>query len=113
MTREEQIIDAGIEFTLSRNPVCLAGGALWEKARVLNRSRAFEAGAKFADEKPYWHDYINDKEDVPEIGQRVLVHDNVQVELFTYDGKFYQVDSNGVRIEKNDVCGWMPLPKIG
>lgn len=52
MKREEEIIDAGIEYTMSHNPVCIGGGAFADEMREFNRSAAFEAGAKWADEHP-------------------------------------------------------------
>ena len=50
MTREEQIIEAGIEFTLQNCPMCIGGDNFAEAMREFNRSRAFEAGAKWADQ---------------------------------------------------------------
>lgn len=49
MTREEQIIEAGVEFTLQNCPMCIGGDNFAEAMREFNRNRAFEAGAKWAD----------------------------------------------------------------
>lgn len=46
MTQEE-IIDAGIEFTMANNPVCMGGDAFYEHMREFNRNKSFEAGAKW------------------------------------------------------------------
>lgn len=58
MTREEEIIEAGIEYTMQNSPVCIGGDNFYEQARMFNRNRSFEAGAKWADEHPksIWHD---------------------------------------------------------
>lgn len=47
---QEQIIDAGIDYTMSTHPVCMGGAAFEEKIRQYNRSPSFEAGAKWAKE---------------------------------------------------------------
>lgn len=58
MTREEQIIEAGIEYTMQNNPVCISGDNLYEMAKMLNRNRSFEAGVCWADSHPtnMWHE---------------------------------------------------------
>lgn len=65
MTREEKIIEAGIEYTMQNSPVCIGGDNFYEQARMFNRNRSFEAGAKWADDNPLqdvvnlndiWHD---------------------------------------------------------
>lgn len=49
MTREEQIIEAGIEYTYKNRPMCIGGGAFSEMVDEMNRNKAFEEGAKWAD----------------------------------------------------------------
>lgn len=49
MTREKQIIEAGIEYTMQNNPVCIGGDNFYEQAKEFNRNRSFEAGTKWAD----------------------------------------------------------------
>lgn len=49
MTREEEIVNAGIDYTISTRPVCMGGAAFEEKIRQYNRNPSFEAGAKWAD----------------------------------------------------------------
>ena len=49
MTREEQIIEAGIDFTLRTRPMCIGGAAFDDIVRELNRNKSFEEGAKWAD----------------------------------------------------------------
>lgn len=50
MTQEE-IVDAGIDYTMQNYPVCIAGGALADMARQMNRNTSFEAGANWAKKK--------------------------------------------------------------
>lgn len=47
---QQQIIDAGINYTMQNYPVCIAGGALADMARQMNRNASFEAGAMWAKE---------------------------------------------------------------
>lgn len=48
---QQQIIDAGIDYTMSTHPVCMGGAAFEEKIRQFNRNGSFEAGAEWAKEK--------------------------------------------------------------
>jgi hypothetical protein len=52
MTREKQIRQAGIEYTIKNRPMCIGGGAFSEVVDEMNRNHAFEEGAKWADEHP-------------------------------------------------------------
>ncbi len=47
--RREEIIDAGIEYTLQNRPMCMGGDSFFEEMREMNRNKSFEAGAKWAD----------------------------------------------------------------
>lgn len=49
MTREEQIKQAGIEYTYRNRPMCIGGGAFSEMVDEMNRNKPFEEGAKWAD----------------------------------------------------------------
>lgn len=49
--KEEEIIQAGIDYTLSTNPRCIAGNAFADIANMMNRNPSFEAGAKWMQEK--------------------------------------------------------------
>lgn len=49
MTREEQIRQAGIEYTIKNRPMCIGGGAFSKEIDEMNRNYAFEEGAKWAD----------------------------------------------------------------
>lgn len=48
---QQQIIDAGIDYTMSTRPVCMGGAAFEEKIRQFNRNPSFEAGAVLAKEE--------------------------------------------------------------
>lgn len=63
MTKEE-IIDAGIEYTMNTRPVCIGGASFEEDMRMFNRNPAFEAGAewmkkKFIDKACEWLEDID------------------------------------------------------
>ena len=49
MTREEEIRQASIEYTIGNRPMCIGGGAFSKMADELNRNKSFEEGAKWAD----------------------------------------------------------------
>ena len=64
MTREEEIRQASIEYTIGNRPMCIGGGAFSKMVDELNRNKQFEDGAKWADktmlEKIYiWLESIN------------------------------------------------------
>lgn len=48
---KEQIIDAGIDYTMRTCPVCMGGAAFEEMIRQYNRNASFEAGATWAKEE--------------------------------------------------------------
>lgn len=50
MTREKEIRQASIEYTMKNRPMCIGGDAFSEIMDEMNRNHAFEAGAKWADE---------------------------------------------------------------
>lgn len=49
MTREEEIINAGVEYTESKKPMCIGGQSYSYEIFQMNRNHAFEEGAKWAD----------------------------------------------------------------
>jgi hypothetical protein len=50
MTQEE-IVDAGIDYTMRTCPVCIGGAAFEDMIRRYNRNPSFEAGANWAKER--------------------------------------------------------------
>lgn len=64
MTREEEIMEAGIEYTMRNNPSCIGGDNFYEQARRFNRNRSFEAGAEWADTNPK-STWIRVEDDLP------------------------------------------------
>lgn len=49
MTRVEEIINAGVEYTESKRPMCIGGQSYSYEIFQMNRNHAFEEGAKWAD----------------------------------------------------------------
>lgn len=49
MSREKEIIEAGINYTMKNRPNVLAGDKFSEEMREFNRNKHFEEGAKWAD----------------------------------------------------------------
>ncbi len=49
MTRDEEIRQASIEYTLKNRPMCIGGGSFSDITDEMNRNHAFEDGAKWAD----------------------------------------------------------------
>ena len=64
MTREEAIIEAGIEYSIQNSPYCIGGDNFYEKARELNRNESFEAGVIWADKNPK-SPWISVEDDLP------------------------------------------------
>ena len=54
--RQKQIEDAGIEYTITNKPRCVAGDNFADLARQLNKNLDFEAGAKWSDKHPVNYD---------------------------------------------------------
>ena len=68
MTREEEITKQSILYTSQVCPACISGDNIFdEEVRDLNRNKAFEAGAKWADEHPnhdsLWHEPSEEPKD--------------------------------------------------
>lgn len=128
MTREDEIIDAGIEYTLLIRPNIIGGDAFADEARQLNRNLYFEAGAKWSDKHPHWvsvKDYTKDELPPPidknnPYGESVqtlfvVVLDGVQhinKGTFDYDtGVWHSLDMQ-CSFCKENVTHWMHLPKM-
>lgn len=52
MTREKEIRQASIEYTMKNRPMCIGGDAFSDIMDEMNRNYAFEEGAKWSDEHP-------------------------------------------------------------
>lgn len=74
MIREEQIIEAGIEYTMQNNPICIGGDNFYEQAKEFNRNRSFEAGAKWADKHPDINSLWHTPDEVPQFKKRLVIH---------------------------------------
>lgn len=86
MTREEEIIEAGIEYTMQNSPRCIGGDNFYEQTRELNRNKSFEAGAKWADANPK-STWISVKDDLPCNHEELLenLRDTKMVEVVFQD----------------------------
>jgi hypothetical protein len=49
MKRQEEIIEASINYTMKNRPNVLAGDRFSEEMKIFNRNKHFEEGAKWAD----------------------------------------------------------------
>ena len=127
MTREEAIIEAGIEYSIQNNPYCIGGDNFYEKARELNRNKSFEAGAIWADKNPK-SPWISVKEDLPcnheELMEPICQLDNRLI----YETKrvFVHCSNNSLDTahminfynrwkwypEDIDVEHWFPIPEL-
>lgn len=110
MTRVEEILEAGIKYTMQNNPCCIGGDNFYERARELNRNRPFEAGAQWADEhtKSPW---IAVEDKLPEIGQAVFIRTSKS----TYGVSWIDYDldwQGGVGYSPLIVTHWMPIPNL-
>lgn len=110
MTREEDFIEAGIQYRMEHGtPMAIGGGNFSEMAREMNRAKPFEAGAEHGYQyarKNLWFDAQGDN--VPEYGREVIVigrdgkvffgHRPDPKEVTMIDGKPYHAktyDKNG------------------
>lgn len=120
MTRKEQIIEVGIEYTMQNSPFCIGGDNFYELARELNRNKSFEAGAKWADEHPK-SPWINVNDDLPCNHEELLLSTKYHtVSVFTYKkGGAVGIDNMIIRngkweweAWKENYLYWMPIPNL-
>lgn len=117
MTRKNQIIEAGIEYTMQHNPMCIGGDNFYEQAREFNRNKSFEAGAKWADENPK-SPWISVKEDLP-YNHKELLHSNYTDSVLVSSRNGYSEVAFMSKIEDDwewgtfiNVKYWMPIPSL-
>lgn len=91
VTREEQIIEAGIEYTMQNNPVCIGGDKFYEMSKMLNRNKSFEEGAKWADKNPNLDSLWHTPDEIPEPKKRLIVHCDEEKEWDPIDQLVYYV----------------------
>ena len=107
MTREEAIIEAGIEYSIQNSPYCIGGDNFYEKARELNRNKSFEAGVIWADKNPK-SPWISVKEDLPCNHEELIIDDGL-LDKHTKPGicnKSYGVSCVGIMIYNVDKKAW-------
>ena len=108
MTREEQILKAGIEYTIANKPKCIAGDNFKDLADIFNRNPAFEAGAQWADAHPHW---ISVEDKLPPCNVFVLTCDGQENEnllMLGGNGRWYD---KAMGLHRN-ITHWMPLPRV-
>lgn len=107
MTREEAIIEAGIEYSIQNSPYCIGGDNFYEKARELNRNKSFEAGVIWADKNPK-SPWISVKEDLPCNHEELIIDDGL-LDKHTKPvicNKSYGVSCVGIMIYNVDKKAW-------
>ena len=117
MTREEAIIEAGIEYSIQNSPYCIGGDNFYEKARELNRNKSFEAGVIWADQNPK-SPWISVKDDLP-CNHQELTHSNYTDRVLVLSRNGYSEVAFMCIIEDVwewntliTVLYWMPIPEL-
>lgn len=124
MTREEAIIEAGIEYSIQNSPYCMGGDNFYEKARELNRNKSFEAGVIWADKNPK-SPWISIKDDLPcnheellskekeGYTESVMAYTNIGVIFVSMrkynDGWKWETSNYFPRII---ITHWLPIPEL-
>lgn len=120
MTREEQIIEVSIEYTMQNSPFCIGGDNFYEQARQLNRSKSFEDGAQWADDNPK-SPWINVNDDLPCNHDELMDpswHDETIVVLTVcndnYSLNWMEMDRDGKWVwdSGDKITHWMRLPEL-
>ena len=123
MTREEAIIEAGIEYSIQNSPYCIGGDNFYEKARELNRNKSFEAGVIWADKNPK-SPWISVDDDLPCNHSELLDPENTAVKMETIPvltGISFNIFSVGWMEKRQgkwvwhstiEPQYWMPIPKL-
>lgn len=93
MTREEQIKQASIEYTIKNRPRCIGGDAFAEMAYELNRNAAFEEGAKWADENPNINSLWHTPDEIPQYNKRLVIHCDEKMEWHPINNTILYEDS--------------------
>ena len=121
MTREEAIIEAGIEYSIQNSPYCIGGDNFYEKARELNRNKSFEAGVIWADKNPK-SPWISVKNDLPcnhkelispdKSSENLTVTEYVVVVVYGYKllSRMYELDGKWYW-ETDEPTHWFPIPE--
>lgn len=118
MTREEEIRQASIEYTMGNAPKCIGGDAFSEVMDGMNRNHAFEEGAKWADEHPK-NPWISVKDDLPCNRAEMLnptCNIKTQCVITSIEGLCYINQMVKYRNEwiweMDKPTHWMPIPKL-
>lgn len=125
MTREEEIIESGIEYTIQNSPCCIGGDNFYEQARTFNRNKSFEAGAKWSDEHtqspwisvkdslPYNHEELVDtKLGVTDMVLLITTENIVKVDNMQLSGRHCWLWVETDPDFDGYITHWMPIPKL-
>lgn len=128
MAREEEIIEAGIEYSIQNSPYCISGDNFYEKARELNRNKSFEAGVIWADKNPK-SPWISVEDDLPcnhkelleDYGEELLKDYGYETVAVIIKSKYSKSPSTDFmrRLDKGNwvwmrnlaITHWMPFPE--
>ena len=122
MSREQQIIDAGIEYTMQNNPICIGGDNFYEASKMLNRNSSFEAGAKWSDAHPI-SPWISVEEDLPCNHEELITTEGYYEKetIYVITINRYGIAEENYMIYRNDRWEWaygvsnvfwMPIPEL-
>ena len=123
MTREEAIIEAGIEYSIQNSPYCIGGDNFYEKARELNRNKSFEAGVIWADKNPK-SPWISVKDDLPCNHEELIIDDglldkhtkpvicNKSYGVCCVGIMVYSADRNAWHWVSEKTTHWFPIPEL-
>lgn len=100
MTREEQIRQASIEYTIKDRPMCIGGDAFSEVIDEMNRNYAFEEGAKWAD-KTMAERVMTLYEKGVEVGMKIGGQIKVDQACEWLDNNFPTIDNVGSWYKEN------------
>lgn len=116
MTREEEIRQASIEYTMGNAPKCIGGDDFSEVMDGMNRNHAFEEGAKWADKHPK-NPWISAKDDLP-CNHPEMLHPNYTDKVIVLSRNGYSEVAFMCLIEDAwewntfiKVLYWMPIPE--
>ena len=117
MTREEAIIEAGIEYSIQNSPYCIGGDNFYEKARELNRNKSFEAGVIWADKNPK-SPWISVDEDLPCYHEELLIGDTLTKGVITrntdgsVDFSLMYLNVEWKWMSEDKPTHWFPIPEL-
>lgn len=98
---QRRIVEASIDYQLSKRPISLAGDKFADEARRLNRNQSFIDGANFILD----NQWISVEDECP-IGTCVLFdkNGNMRLDRFAWRALGY--------VQKLEITHWLPIPNL-